>query len=43
MEISLVDHRFLEYRQSHIAAAAMYLARMMMERGEWVCTSIPAS
>jgi G2/mitotic-specific cyclin 2 len=37
MEISLVDHRFLEYRQSHIAAAAMYLARMMMERGEWVC------
>ncbi|KAI9872305.1 MAG: G2/mitotic-specific cyclin [Watsoniomyces obsoletus] len=38
MEISLVDHRFLEYRQSHIAAAAMYLARMMMERGEWDTT-----
>jgi G2/mitotic-specific cyclin 2 len=36
MEISLVDHRFLEYRQSHIAAAAMFLSRMIMERGEWV-------
>jgi G2/mitotic-specific cyclin 2 len=36
MEISLVDHRFLEYKQSHIAAAAMYLARMIYERGGWV-------
>jgi G2/mitotic-specific cyclin 2 len=36
MEISLVDHRFLEYRQSHVAAASMYLARMILERGEWV-------
>ena len=35
MELSLVDHRFLEYRQSHIAAAAMYLARMILERGPW--------
>lgn len=35
MELSLVDHRFLEYTQSHIAAAAMYLARMILERGEW--------
>lgn len=33
MEISLVDHRFLEYKQSHVAAAAMYLARMILERG----------
>ena len=39
MEISLVDHRFLEYRQSHIAAAAMYLARMILESGPWVCES----
>ncbi|KIV80000.1 hypothetical protein PV11_07535 [Exophiala sideris] len=38
MEISLVDHRFLEYKQSHIAAAAMYLARMILERGEWDAT-----
>lgn len=37
MELSLVDHRFLEYRQSHIAAAAMYLARVILEKGEWVC------
>lgn len=36
MEISLVDHRFLEYKQSHIAAAAMYLARMILDRGGWV-------
>ena len=43
MEISLVDHRFLEYRQSHIAAAAMYLARMMMERGAWVSLSYMSS
>jgi G2/mitotic-specific cyclin 1/2 len=41
MEISLVDHRFLEYKQSHIAAAAMYLARMIFERGGWVCYETP--
>lgn len=38
MELSLVDHRFLEFRQSHIAAASMYLARMILERGEWDVT-----
>ena len=37
MEISLLDHRFMRYKQSHIAAAAMYLARMILERGPWVC------
>lgn len=36
LEISLVDHRFLEYQPSHIAAASMYLARLILERGEWV-------
>lgn len=41
MEISLVDHRFLEYKQSHVAAAAMYLARMILERGGWVSDSEP--
>ncbi|OTA54300.1 A/B/D/E cyclin [Hypoxylon sp. EC38] len=35
MEISIVDYRFLAYRPSHIAAAAMYLARMILDRGEW--------
>ncbi|KAI1206429.1 A/B/D/E cyclin [Annulohypoxylon truncatum] len=35
MEISIVDHRFLAYRPSHVAAAAMYLARMILDRGEW--------
>lgn len=37
MEISLLDHRFMAYRQSHVSAAAMYLARLILERGPWVC------
>ena len=37
MEISLLDHRFMAYRPSHIAAAAMYLARLIMNRGDWAC------
>lgn len=36
-EISLLDHRFLAYRPSHVAAGAMYLARLILDRGEWVC------
>lgn len=36
MEISLLDHRFMQYRQSHVAAAAMYLSRLILERGPWV-------
>lgn len=35
MEISIVDYRFMAYRPSHVAAAAMYLARMILDRGEW--------
>lgn len=35
-EIALLDHRFMSYRPSHTAAAAMYLARLMLDRGEWV-------
>lgn len=41
LEISLLDHRFMEYHPSHIAAASMYLARLILERGEWV--SVAAS
>lgn len=37
MEVSLVDPQFLEYVPSHIAAAAMYLSRMILKRGTWVC------
>lgn len=37
MEMSLVDHRFMKYRQSHIAAASMYVARLILESGPWVC------
>lgn len=36
LEISLVDHRFMAYRQSHVAAAAMYMARLMWNSGPWV-------
>jgi G2/mitotic-specific cyclin 1/2 len=36
MEISLLDHRLMAYRPSHIAAAAMYLSRMILDHGEWV-------
>ncbi|KAF2963246.1 hypothetical protein GQX73_g10323 [Xylaria multiplex] len=35
MEISLLDHRFMAYRPSHVAAAAMYLARLIFDRGDW--------
>ena len=36
LEISLLDHRFMGYQPSHIAAASMYLARLILDRGEWV-------
>ncbi|KAK5651762.1 hypothetical protein OQA88_11724 [Cercophora sp. LCS_1] len=35
MEISLLDHRFMAYRPSHVAAAAMYLSRLILDRGDW--------
>ncbi|KAM3502889.1 hypothetical protein MY11210_008922 [Beauveria gryllotalpidicola] len=34
-EISLLDHRFMAFRPSHVAAAAMYLSRLMLDRGDW--------
>lgn len=37
LEISLLDHEFMKYPPSFIAAASMYLARLILERGEWVC------
>jgi G2/mitotic-specific cyclin 1/2 len=36
LEISLVDHRFMRYPQSHVAATAMYVARLILESGPWV-------
>ncbi|KAK2755910.1 G2/mitotic-specific cyclin [Arachnomyces sp. PD_36] len=38
MEISLLDHRFMAFPQSRIAATAMYLARMILGRGHWDAT-----
>ncbi|RKP23746.1 cyclin-like protein [Syncephalis pseudoplumigaleata] len=35
MEIPLVDHRLIDQPWSKIAAAAMYLARKMLNRGPW--------
>lgn len=37
-ELTLVDHRFLEFTQSHVSAAAMYLARLILDRGPWDVT-----
>ena len=36
MEASLIDNRFLDKTPSLIAAAGLYLARQMLDRGEWV-------
>ena len=36
LEISLLDHKFMKYPPSLIAAASMYLARLILDRGEWV-------
>lgn len=41
LEISVVDHRFMSYRPSHVAAAAMYLARLILDRGDWVSAVAP--
>ena len=41
LEISAVDHRFLVFPPSHTAAAAMYMARKIMNRGAWVCLTKP--
>ncbi|KAI9716435.1 MAG: hypothetical protein M1812_005330 [Candelaria pacifica] len=38
MEISLLDHSFMEYTPSHIAAASMYLARLILDKGPWDAT-----
>jgi G2/mitotic-specific cyclin 2 len=36
IEISIVDDRFLKHPPSIVAAAAIYLSRLMMGRGPWV-------
>lgn len=38
LEIGCVDHRFLQYPPSQVAAAAMYVARLALDRGEWDAT-----
>jgi len=36
LEITLLDHRFLEFKPSVGAAASMHLARMILGKGAWV-------
>ncbi len=38
LEIGCLDHRFIQYPPSLVAAAAMYLARKAMDRGAWDAT-----
>jgi hypothetical protein len=38
LEISCLDHRFIAYPPSQVAAAAMFFARLVLERGEWSAT-----
>lgn len=40
MEISLVDHRLLDHPPSLVAAAAVWMAREVLERGEWTPTLV---
>lgn len=36
LEIGCLDHRFIKHPPSLVAAASMFLARLVLERGEWV-------
>jgi len=36
LEMTLLDHRFLEFKPSEGAAASMHLARMILGKGDWV-------
>ncbi|KAF2234630.1 A/B/D/E cyclin [Viridothelium virens] len=38
LEIACLDHRFLAYPGSRVAAAAMYTARLVLDRGDWDAT-----
>ncbi|KAI1549832.1 hypothetical protein PtrCC142_002878 [Pyrenophora tritici-repentis] len=38
LEIGCLDHRFLAHPPSQVAAAAMYLSRLVLERGPWDAT-----
>ena len=38
IEISCLEHRLLRYPPSMLAAAGLWLARMCLDRGDWVST-----
>jgi G2/mitotic-specific cyclin 1/2 len=41
IEISCVEHKLLKFKPSLLAAAGMWLARLCLERGEWVSANEP--
>jgi hypothetical protein len=40
LEIGCLDHRFLAHPPSQVAAASMYLARLVLDRGAWDATLV---
>jgi hypothetical protein len=40
LEIGCLDHRFLAHPPSQVAAASMYLARLVLDRGPWDATLV---
>jgi len=40
LEIGCLDHRFIKHPPSQVAAASMYLARLVLDRGDWVSHSL---
>lgn len=43
LEIGCLDHRFIKHPPSLVAASAMYLARLAMDRGKWDATLVKYS
>jgi hypothetical protein len=41
VEIACVDHRLLPFPPSQVAAASLWLARLILDRDSWVCPSEP--
>jgi G2/mitotic-specific cyclin 2 len=40
LEMSCLDHKFIEHPPSKVAATSMYLARLVLDKGEWVSSDI---
>jgi len=42
LEIGCLDHRFIQHPPSLVAAASIYLSRMVLDRGDWVRSPMPS-